>query len=432
MPEKTKVALTGDVALELLAPYFRKAGYDVYIAPGFGAWRQEVLDENSALNRFRPDFVFDVTAKENTLATEVEGFYDERMRHLASMPYSLAGIEAIVEEFEFARLASPRKILALDADNTLWKGILSEDGADALEPYTEFQSGVKELRAQGVVIVLLTKNDPFSLRADMPLRDGDFAAARMNWAPKAGNLIDVCRELSLAPDSAVFVDDNPYERAQMAAHLPEVAVVPFPRDMAKPGQFLRRLKEYFFAGAGKTDEDGLRAGDYSANRVREGLKLKYADTGEYLESLGLYAEAGLACAGDIDRLVQMAGKTNQFNATTIRRDRAGFEELLARSDVRVYVFRAGDRFGFQGLVAYIVADLSRRRISDFVMSCRAMGRTLEYFAYGYVCRDLGFEPDVEFVPTDKNAPFARFVESLGNGGARTYFNRSSPAERDGE
>ena len=123
-----RVALTGDIALEVLAPYFRKAGYEVYVPAGFGTWRQEMLDADSPLHRFRPDVIFDVTSYDTLLEKEVPGFYDERMRVLASCPYSLAGIRAIVDEFAFSRLAAPKKILAVDADNTLWKGILSEDG----------------------------------------------------------------------------------------------------------------------------------------------------------------------------------------------------------------------------------------------------------------------------------------------------------------
>ena len=111
----------------------------------------------------------------------------------------------------------------------------------------------------------------------------------------------------------------------------------------------------------------------------------------------------------------MAGKTNQFNATTIRRTREEFAELLANRDKRVFVFRAGDRFGEQGLVCYVVVDVPSRRITDFVMSCRAMGRTLEHFAYGHVCGQLGFVPTVDFVPTAKNAPFAAFLRDIEAG-----------------
>jgi FkbH-like protein len=407
----TKVALVGDAAVELIAPYFRKEGYDVYVPSGFGAWRQELLDENSALHEFNPDFIYDVTEKETVLAGETDGFFDERMRKLASMPYSLAGIEAIVDEFDFWRQRGERKILAVDADNTLWQGILSEDGAENLVPYTEFQNGLRELAAQGVLVVVLSKNDPPAMPGG-PF-DLDFVtSSRINWAPKAGNLIELCRELNLSTDSVVFVDDNPHERAQMKAHLPEVAVARFPADMAAPRQFLRRLKEYFFSGSGATDEDLLRTDDYRRKAVREELRKSFASAGEYLEDLQLRVRPGLARSEDLDRLAQMAGKTNQFNATTIRRSRGDFAAMLENPDKRIFTFKASDRFGEQGLVCYAIVDLAAMRITDFVMSCRAMGRTLEYFACNHIEKTIGRLPPVDFTPTAKNAPFKEFLDTL--------------------
>ena len=405
-----KIALTGDVALELIAPYFRKAGFDVYVPAGFAAWRQELIDKDSPLNKFGVDLVFDVTAYDDILSKEVPDFFDERMRVLASMPYSLDAIDALVEEAEFSLLGAPKKILALDADNTLWKGILSEDGRDALEPFTEFQKGVLELRRKGVVLVLLTKNDPSEsfMRADMPIKDADFAVRRINWAPKAGNLIEACRELNLSTDSVVFVDDNPFERAQMKAHLPEVTVAPFPKDLFNPAQFLRRLGQYFFSDIGKTDEDRLRAVDY-ASRAKVDVSA-FSTVGEYLESLNLEVAPSLARKGDIPRLAQMAGKTNQFNATTIRRDEGDFERLLGDDTKKIFVFRTRDKFAEQGIVCYIVADLASKRITDFVMSCRAMGRTLEFFAYEYASKALGEDYPIDFSPTIKNGPFRDFLE----------------------
>lgn len=410
--ERVRIALVGDVALDLMAPYFREVGYEVYVPPGFGTWRQELLDPHSGLRAFTPDLVFNVTASDADLAREVPGFYDERLRKLASMPYSIDGIRAIVEEAAFARLAAPKKILAVDADNTLWKGILSEDGPEELEPYGAFQSGLRDLRDAGVVLVLLSKNDPFEFRRDMPLSNSDFAAVCTNWGPKAGNLIEACRRLNLGVDSVVFVDDNPHERAQMAAHLPEVAVVPFPADMARPAQFLRRLKTYFFSGMGKTAEDSLRARDYAAEVLRRETAVHAATLDEYLEGLGLRVRPAVADECDLDRLAQMASKTNQFNATTIRRSRVEFAALLANRDKRVFTFRTWDRFGEQGIVCYVVADLVTRRLTDFVMSCRAMGRTLEHFSYAYVTKNLGYAPAIDFVKTAKNRPFADFLANL--------------------
>jgi FkbH-like protein len=419
----TKVALVGDAAVELIAPYFRKEGYDVYVPSGFGAWRQELLDENSALHEFNPDFIYDVTEKETVLAGETDGFFDERMRKLASMPYSLAGIKAIVDEFDFWRQRGERKILAVDADNTLWQGILSEDGAENLVPYTEFQNGLRELAAQGVLVVVLSKNDPPAMPGG-PF-DLDFVtSSRINWAPKAGNLIELCRELNLSTDSVVFVDDNPHERAQMKAHLPEVAVARFPADMAAPRQFLRRLKEYFFSGSGATDEDLLRTDDYRRKAVREELRKSFASAGEYLEDLQLRVRPGLARSEDLDRLAQMAGKTNQFNATTIRRSRGDFAAMLENPDKRIFTFKTSDRFGEQGLVCYVVADMPSRRITDFVMSCRAMGRTLEHFARKYVDGALGFEAQIDFTPTAKNAPFREFLSAPASR-RKTYYREEN-------
>jgi FkbH-like protein len=327
------------------------------------------------------------------------------------MPYSLAGIEAIVEEFDFIRLSGDRKVLAVDADNTLWKGILSEDGAENLLPYAEFQEGLRRLAAEGVIIAVLSKNDPPSGKGS-PF-DLDFvSAAKINWAPKADNLTDLCRELNLSADSVVFVDDNPVERAQMAARLPEVAVVRFPSDMTRPQQFLRRLKEYFFNNAGKTAEDRIRGKSYRCRAAAEELKTHFSDAGEYLNSLDLRASASTAQEADLDRLVQMAGKTNQFNATTIRRTRDGFATLLNYTEKRIFVFKAKDRFGEQGLVCYVIADLAAKRITDFVMSCRAMGRTLEYFACEHIEGKLGYLPPIDYTPTAKNAPFGDFLAAL--------------------
>ena len=443
-----KVALTGPVQLELIAPYFARAG-DGVAAPG------EV-----------PDVIYDVTSHERLLAEETPGFYDPRMEKLAGCPYSLVGIEAIVEEFGWfiasrttpARLSSnsrsiavqPPKILAVDADNTLWHGILSEDGPDALVLCEEFLKGLKALADDGVVLVLLSKNDPGSI-AKLACRESSFsilhslfAASRVNWEPKAGNLIEVCRELNLGLDSVVFVDDNPHERAQMKAHLPEVVVAPWNgwkgngelgmgnrewgigngESVRQEKQLVRRLREYFFADVGKTEEDRLRAADYRRRIVDASSLPRNKD--EYLGSLGLWVEARPAEARDLDRLAQMAGKTNQFNCTTIRRSREEFENLVEAGTgcgtARVFIFRAGDKFGEQGIVGYVIIDKDGRRISDFVISCRAMGRTLECFMYEWVSRRVGCRPSVDFVPTAKNAPAAEFVGNVAKGvGMKTYF-----------
>ena len=460
-----KIALLGNVTLDFLAQDFRRAGHEVYVPSGFDTWRQEVLDPASGLHAFAPDaalLVMDggatlpdqqllnalapahvVVPDLAVLAAEMPGFWDERMRKLASMPFSLAGLKAIEDEFFFAtstggsRLsrpngraalvaAIPKKILAVDADNTLWNGIVSEDGADAVTPYVDFQKGLLALKARGVLLVLLSKNDPVGeghaplavalARADMPLSLDDFAATRVNWSPKAGNLLDACRELNLAPDSVVFVDDNPHERAQMKAHLPEVAVPPFPANLSNPAQFLRRLEQYFFASVGGTAEDRARTEMYQAEAARRDFARTLPTVQDYLKGLRLTVKATRATYEDVPRLAQMAGKTNQFNATTIRRTAEEMAALVADPAHRVWTFRAGDAFGEMGLVCYVIYDCATARVTDFVMSCRAMGRTLEHFAINHVRHELASEnlslAGIDCVPTAKNAPFREFLSDL--------------------
>ena len=380
-----KVSLTGAVQLELLAEYFREAGFEL-AAPG------EIAD-----------VTFDVTAHDRVLTEEVKNFRDKRFERLAGCPYSREGIAAIVDEFRWFLKRGEKKVLAVDADNTLWRGILSEDGKDRLCPFVDFQSALRQLAAEGVVIVVLSKNDPGSINLD-------FATLhKVNWEPKAGNLLEACKELKLSPEAVVFLDDNAYEQAQMQAHLPCVTVAPWDGIMNER-QLARRLKEYFFSGAGKTEEDRLRNADYR-RRLEQGEVGAATSKAEYLQTLGLYVEPRRAETRDLDRLFQMAGKTNQFNATTLRRSREEFLERLENT----FVFRAGDRFGEMGIVAYVIYEPTTKRLTDFVMSCRAMGRTLEYFVYAWVTRQLGFAPAIDYQPTAKNSPFKAFLDTLTHG-----------------
>ena len=211
----------------------------------------------------------------------------------------------------------------------------------------------------------------------------------------------------------MFVDDNPVERAQLKAHLPSVAVPPFPEDMSRPAQFLRRLGAAYFSSMGATAEDRARADMYRAEGARRAASAASATLEGYLRSLRMVCAAAPAAAADVPRLAQMAGKTNQFNATTVRRGEAEMAALVADPSRRVWTFRVSDAFGDMGLVCYVVAVPSEGRVTDFVMSCRAMGRTIEWFALNHVRRALAAEGAalrrIDFSPTAKNGPFREFL-----------------------
>ena len=337
-------------------------------------------------------------------------------------------------DFYFRVPCRPAKVLAVDADNTLWNGIVSEDGAADVEPYAAFQRGLLALKAKGVVLVLLSKNDPpdggrspieqVFARADMPLSLNDFAFVGVSWEPKPGALLAAAKALNVGTDSFVFVDDNPHERAQMKAHLPEVMVVDDMESWWEKGMegLAERLRDTYFAEAGRTEEDRLRA-QRPVILSEPGLAEAAFVRGDYLKTLELKVASSRAVEADVPRLAQMAGKTNQFNATTIRRNEEEFRALLADPSKRVYVFRLSDKFGAMGIVCYVVVDVAARRITDFVMSCRAMGRTLEFFAYRHVCQDLGVETvPIDFRATAKNGPFAAFLGRISRGETETFCN----------
>ena len=346
---------------------------------------------------------------------------------------SIADVERLktFSDFYFRLPCRPAKVLAVDADNTLWRGIVSEEGAESVVPYGTFQKGLLDLRAKGVMLVLLSKNDPPAdgtspieralARPDMPLALGDFAFAGVSWEPKPGNLLLAAKALNVGTDSFVFLDDNPHERAQMKAHLPEVMVVEEVEGWLARGMegLAEELGATYFADMGRTEEDLLRAQRPTA--LPTGHETMAFSKADYLKTLALKATPTRATEADVPRLAQMAGKTNQFNATTLRRTEAEFRALIADPAKRVYVYRLADRFGAMGIVCYIVVDVAARRITDFVMSCRAMGRTLEHFVYGYVCDALGCALPVDCVATAKNAPFRAFLESGMKG--PTYYAR---------
>ena len=435
-----RLALLGDVTMDFFAQDFRREGHEVYLAPGFGAWRQELLDRNGGLVAFHPDAILLVCVEKgegvepvvelagvrivepdlDTLARETPGFWDERMRTLAAMPFSLAGLKAVEDEFWWAVMAREAKVLALDADNTLWRGIVSEDGCRTVEPFAELQRGVLALRDAGALLALLTKNDMSAVletlrRADMPLDAGDFAYLGANWSPKPGNLLAAAKTLNLSPDAFVFLDDNAYERAEMRARVPQAAVPPYGAD-AGVVQTLRRLRTYFFSHLGRTDEDRRRAAMYSEESARRASAAGAATLEEYQESLELRARFARATEADVPRLAQMAGKTNQFNATTRRLTEDDFRAILEDPARRVCTVRASDRFGDMGIVCYAVYDVSTARLTDFVMSCRAMGRTLEGFVLNSIVAALSAEgrslAGIDYVPTVRNGPFKTFLNGL--------------------
>lgn len=431
----------------------------VWMPPGFGAWAETALDPPADLIRFAPSLVFLILDRrhgevaEETVARaraslraalpgvpvidldpadladeEAQPFYDEKMWQYAAMPFSLAGLNALAREINrlVAARAEPstRKFLALDLDETLWDGVIGEEGPAGIVPRTSFQRALIRLRDEGVPLVILSRNTAEEVSAvwrdvRMALKEDDFVAARINWREKAENLAEVAAALNVHPEAFVFVDDNPAERARMRAAQPAVAVPEFP--IGDDERFVRRLRRLYFPFVGLTAEDREKARAYRAEAARQTLA-RTRPLDAYLAELSLWTKIALAGGDDAVRLAQLSQKSNQFNVCTNRYTPEAIERKLADPHLLWLTVRAGDRFGDQGLVAYLVVRLPDAAgepadLIDFVMSCRAMNRRLEYAAFNALVRRLRAKGitrlRASYRPTPRNAPVADLFPRLG-------------------
>lgn len=452
-----RLALLSNVTVEILAGMLKKE-HSLWMPSGFGAWIQTALAPPDDLRDFNPEFIFLLldrshvtidttqagrvldmlrTAFPQTAVVEIDlvdlaeetgrdRFYDEKMWKLASMPWSLVGLRAIADEIN--RLVAMertgrKKVLAVDFDNTLWSGVIGEDGLTGIVLYQDFQREIKRLQESGVLLVALTKNniedvEPIWSDSRMALKKSDFVTLCIDWNDKCTNLRKAAHELNLGIDSFVFVDDNPVERAQMTALCPEVVVPEFPDDSTNLPAFMRRIGRLYFPVLHLTEEDRQKTTQYQAEAARrtfaEGLSVE-----DYLKGLELWAEIHEVRENEIPRVAQLSQKTNQFNVCTNRYSVEDIRHFVKDFAYHLITVHAGDRFGEQGLVAFVLVRVNGlvAEIVDWVMSCRTMNRTLEYAAENEVEQVLAKEGvatlRATYRPTPKNVPVMKLFDRFG-------------------
>jgi FkbH-like protein len=360
---------------------------------------------------------------------------DRRMFYLAKMEYTPAFLPLVagevVRQLKAVR-GLARKCLVLDVDNTLWGGVVGEEGAAGVkcgagdpegEAFLDFQRRVKELQGRGVLLALCSKNNPadvrevFATRPELPLSLADFAAAEISWEPKHEGLKRIARALGIGLDSLVFLDDNPAEVALVMQLLPEVEAIALPPDPAEYAGLLDRLT--CFEKIAVLEEDLRKTAQYRENREREELRETAGDLAGYLASLETRVEIRAAGRADLARAHQLFTKTNQFNLTTIRYPLAGLDACLADPARTLGVVAARDRFGDLGTIAaFLLRDEGGALVLDsFLMSCRALGRGIESAVMNHVKERFLAGPWQElrasFRPTPKNPPAAGFLEREG-------------------
>lgn len=328
-----------------------------------------------------------------------------------------------------------KKCLVLDLDNTLWGGVIGDDGVEGIilgegsavgEAHLAVQRYAKQLRERGVILAVCSKNDPavaeavFRDHPEMVLKRTDVAGFIANWEDKAVNLRRVAEQLNIGLDSLVFVDDNPVERARIRQSLPMVAVPELPNDAAL---YVRCLADAgYFESVAFTTEDSRRSEQYGANTSREALRESSQSMDEFLRGLVMSVTFSPFKKVDLPRVAQLIGKTNQFNLTTRRHSFDDVARFVNDAKCLTLQFRLFDRFGDNGLVSVMIlrpdpqaADVVE--IDTWVMSCRVFGRQLEQEVMNIAvetARGVGMHAFLgEYIPTAKNLVVRELYSTLG-------------------
>ena len=287
---------------------------------------------------------------------------------------------------------APKKVLVLDLDNTLWGGVIADDGMEGIEigdtsprgeAFKAFQRYLVSLKGRGTLLAVCSKNDHakaeevFMKHPEMVLRLGDFVSFQANWEPKSENLRRMAGELNLGLDSFAFVDDNPAEIEIVRQFAPEVATILLGPD---PSEYVAQLEDCrLFEPRNITAEDVERTANYHSESQRKALFASVTDMGAYLQSLEMEASICEFAPMDVQRLAQLINKSNQFNLTTRRRTEADILALMKNPDYLAFSVRLKDRFGDHGLISIVIAKKAAGtiEIDTWLMSCRVLKRQVE-------------------------------------------------------
>lgn len=343
-----------------------------------------------------------------------------------AIPYTAFQLARIIKSI-FGR---NKKVLNLDLDNTLWGGVIGDDGPENIEigqetslgqTYAEFQDYLKQHKKLGVLLSVNSKNNEETAlsgleREDSVLKREDFVAFRANWEPKSHNLYATAEELKLLPESFVFVDDNPAEREIVRQEVPGAAVP----EITKVEEYIRVLDRSGFFEVTNFSEDDLKRNEmYLANEQRNRMQKNFSDYGDYLRSLEMKAQIGAFDPAYFSRIAQLTNKSNQFNLTTHRYSQSEIEQIAADPQYLTLCGRLEDKFGDNGVVSIVIGRKEKDvlQIELWLMSCRVLKRDMEYAMMDTLvkqCRDCGIRQIYGyFYPTAKNAMVKDFYALQG-------------------
>ncbi|MBF0595419.1 MAG: HAD family hydrolase [Candidatus Omnitrophica bacterium] len=375
---------------------------------------------------FDLDFISSVVGKDRWL--ELAHWYNSKI------PFNLDAAGEVA--YQASRLIAAvkgraRKCLVLDLDNTLWGGVIGDDGIEGIalgdgsvgEAFVDFQKYILELKNRGVILAVCSKNDeakarePFLKHPDMVLKIDDISVFVANWQNKADNIKEIARRLNIGLEALVFVDDNPAERALVGSFLPEVAIPALPEDSSFYRQVLDQGR--YFETIGVSAEDVKRTAFYRDNAARDGFRSKCLDLEGFLKGLEMEAVVGVFDDFHVPRVMQLVNKSNQFHLTTTRYTDKELKDFAADPTMLCRHFSLKDRFGDNGLIGVVILQKQGEDlvIDTWCMSCRVLSRGMEEF----ICQslvDAGREMGAKrlvgvYIPTAKNKMVADLYPRLG-------------------
>ena len=384
--------------------------------------------------RYANLFICDIAGLQNKLGRDMmfaPNVYvsTEMVLSIDALPYVASRVMDII----CAIKGQFKKCLILDLDNTVWGGVIGDDGLEGIQlghglgigkAFTEFQMWVKKLKQRGVIICVASKNneetakEPFEKHPDMVLKLEDIAVFQANWETKVDNIRTIQRILNIGFDSMVFLDDNPFERNIVRENIPGITVPELPQD---PGEYLEYLYSLnLFETASYSQADKDRTKQYQVEAQRVSLQKTFSNEADFLKSLDMTSVVSGFNKFNTPRVAQLSQRSNQFNLRTVRYTEADIEALGKDPDVIDLSFTLEDKFGDNGLIAVIIMkkqDEETLFIDTWFMSCRVLKRGMEDFTLNTMveaAREKGYKRIVgEYLPTPKNKMVENHYPSLG-------------------
>lgn len=411
---------------------FMRGGGSLSMLSGFGVGSALLQANCFLLREFADRSLGHVLDTSSWLINSRQPPYSEKLWYLAKIPFSDSVFQSAADDIlatvQLLRGAA-RKLIVLDLDNTLWGGVLGEDGPDRIrlggldplgEAFQDFQHYLKGLVRRGFILAIISKNDEqlaldvIREHPEMVLRESDFAGWRINWRDKAENLSSLVDELNLGINSAIFIDDSPFERERIKSVYPDVLVPELKEPLLYRSQ-LEALCELDRLQVTKEDQD--RQAMYVSERRRRFSRSDKQDLSDWVASLDLKIEIAPVDSQSVRRAVQLMNKTNQMNLACRRMTESEFDEWRRKENHHSWSVRVRDKFGDYGLSGLVCLCRLERKVilTDFCLSCRVLGRKVEHtllaFLGKYSFESLEAETfEAEFIPLKRNQACLLFLQ----------------------